>query len=187
MSRELIVQSVLIWWEELLTYSGNDKRPESRGFKKLSEFSNCCLQGHESSQDTCFTLFWCNQRGADEPWPISADFLNPRLSGLVSFPNIQVWRQFDLLSAVLQGPDPFCKAPRGAFSTLRLAAPWRDPVKHHLIVTMGPKMIAHKFFLFGTSSANCTLSDPNRSNFESQIASDCNRNSKKSLRLWKHL
>ena len=31
------------------------------------------------------------------------------------------------------------------------------------------------------------LSDPNRSDFESQIASDCNRNSKKSLRLRKHL
>ena len=33
-----------------------------------------------------FTVFWCNQRGADDPWPISADFLNPRLSGLSSFP-----------------------------------------------------------------------------------------------------
>ena len=31
------------------------------------------------------------------------------------------------------------------------------------------------------------LSDPNRSDFESQIASDCNRNSIKSLRLRKHL
>ena len=31
------------------------------------------------------------------------------------------------------------------------------------------------------------LSDPNRSDFETQIASDCNRNSKKSLRLRKHL
>ena len=33
----------------------------------------------------------------------------------------------------------------------------------------------------------CGLSDPNRSDFESQIASDCNRNSKKSLRLQEHL
>ena len=31
------------------------------------------------------------------------------------------------------------------------------------------------------------LSDPNRRDFESQIASDCNRNSKKSLRLRRHL
>ena len=28
----------------------NDKRPGSRGFKKLSEFGNSSLQGHESSQ-----------------------------------------------------------------------------------------------------------------------------------------
>ena len=27
----------------------------TRGFKKLSEFSNSSLQGHESSQNTCFT------------------------------------------------------------------------------------------------------------------------------------
>ena len=37
------------------------------------------------------------------------------------------------------------------------------------------------------SSSSRVLSDPNRSDFESQIASDCNRNSKKSLRLRKHL
>ena len=33
------------------------------------------------------------------------------------------------------------------------------------------------------SAGKHTLSDPNRSDFESQIASDCNRNSKNSLRL----
>ena len=48
-------------------FSGNDKRPESRGFKKLSEFGNSSLQGHGSSQNTCFILFRCNQRGADDP------------------------------------------------------------------------------------------------------------------------
>ena len=66
--------------------SGNDKRPESRGLKKLSEFGNSSLQGYKSSQNTCFIVLWCNQRGVDDPWPISADFVNPRLSGLLSFP-----------------------------------------------------------------------------------------------------
>ena len=47
--------------------SGSDKRPESRGFKKLLEFSNPSLQGHTSSQNTCFTVLWCNQKGADDP------------------------------------------------------------------------------------------------------------------------
>ena len=46
---------------------GNDKRPESRGLKKLSEFGNSFLQEYESSQNTYFIVFRCNQRGADEP------------------------------------------------------------------------------------------------------------------------
>ena len=66
--------------------SGNDKRPESQGFNKLSEFCNSSLRGYESSQNTCFTVFRCNQGGVDDPWPISADFLNPRFSGLLSLP-----------------------------------------------------------------------------------------------------
>ena len=63
--------------------SGNDKRPGSWGFKKLSEFGHSSLQGHESSQSTGFTLFWCNQRGTDDLWPISADFLNHGFLGLL--------------------------------------------------------------------------------------------------------
>ena len=41
--------------------TGNHKRPGSRGFKKLSEFGNSSLPGYESSQNTCFTAFQCNQ------------------------------------------------------------------------------------------------------------------------------
>ena len=64
-------------------FPGKDKRPEGRGVKKLSEFSSSSLEGYKSSQNTCFIVFRCNQRGAEDPWPISADFLNPRLSGLL--------------------------------------------------------------------------------------------------------
>ena len=51
----------------------------------LSEFGNSSPQGHESSENTCFNVLWCNQPGADDPWPISADFLNPRFPGLLPF------------------------------------------------------------------------------------------------------
>ena len=47
--------------------SGNDTRPESRGFKKLSEFGNSSLQRYESFQKTCFIVFWCSQICADDP------------------------------------------------------------------------------------------------------------------------
>ena len=66
--------------------SGNDKRPGSRGFKKLSEFGSSSLQGYKNSQNTCWIVFQCSQRGEDDPWPIFADFLNPWLPGLLSFP-----------------------------------------------------------------------------------------------------
>ena len=46
--------------------SGNHRRPESQGFKKLSEFGHPSLQGHKSSPNTCFIVFRCNQRGADD-------------------------------------------------------------------------------------------------------------------------
>ena len=47
--------------------SGKDRRPGSGGFKKLSEFTNSSFQEYESSQNTCFTVLRCNQRGADDP------------------------------------------------------------------------------------------------------------------------
>ena len=51
--------------------------PHRKGWETTREFVNSFLQGHASSQNTCFAVFLCNQRGADGPWPISADFLNP--------------------------------------------------------------------------------------------------------------
>ena len=35
-------------------FSGNDRRPGSRGFKKLSEFGSSSLHGHKSSSNTSF-------------------------------------------------------------------------------------------------------------------------------------
>ena len=71
--------------------SGNDTRPDSRGFKKLLEFGSSSLQGYESSQTTWFIVFRYNQRGADDPWPISADFSTFRsLSFLDMRPNQQL-------------------------------------------------------------------------------------------------
>ena len=58
-------------------FSGNDKRPGSRGFKKLSEFGDSSLQGYKSSQNTCLIVFRGKQRGADDQLLISVDFLNP--------------------------------------------------------------------------------------------------------------
>ena len=63
-------QNVYVYWFSscrIVSGSENNKRPGSRGFKKLSEFGNSCLHGYESSQITCFTLFQCNQRGEDDP------------------------------------------------------------------------------------------------------------------------
>ena len=54
------------------------------------------------------------------------------------------------------------------------------PIKFDAAIS-GPR-IAGRIFLCGYQ-----LSDPNRSDFELQIASDCNRYSKKSLRLRRHL
>ena len=42
--------------------AGNGKRPGSRVFKKLSGFGNSSLQGCESTQNICSTVFRCNHR-----------------------------------------------------------------------------------------------------------------------------
>ena len=59
------------------------KNPE--GFKKLSEFGNSSLEGYKSSKTLVSLCFGAIREGRMIPWPISADFLNPRLSGLLSF------------------------------------------------------------------------------------------------------
>ena len=66
--------------------SGNEKKPESRGFKKLSEFSISSLQSTKAPKILVLLCFDAIREGAHDPWPISADFLNPRLSGLFSQP-----------------------------------------------------------------------------------------------------
>ena len=85
--RKLFVPTLLIW-VDVFGWSGNDKRPWSRGVKKLSEFGNSSLQGYETFQNTCFIVFRCNQRGADDLWPISADFFEPSISGSLSFSEV---------------------------------------------------------------------------------------------------
>ena len=49
------------------TSEGNDKRPGSRGFKKLSEIGSSSFEGYESSQNTCLAVSRCSHRGADDP------------------------------------------------------------------------------------------------------------------------
>ena len=88
-------------------WSENDKRPERRGFKKLSEFGNW----YESSQNTCFTVFRCNQRGADDPWLISADFLNPRFRGLLPFWPIELMVLIGVLVGFIVDTHPHVRMP----------------------------------------------------------------------------
>ena len=61
------------------------KGPKVEGSRSYQSSATALFTTGTRAQNTCFTVFRCNQRGADEPWPISADFLNPRLSGLLSF------------------------------------------------------------------------------------------------------
>ena len=46
--------------------SGNDERPGSRGFKKLSEFGSSALQGHGRFQKNIL-LFFGAISGAEDP------------------------------------------------------------------------------------------------------------------------
>ena len=53
------------------------KDPEVEGSRSYQNSVTPLFKGYESSQNTCFTVLQCNQRGAADPRPISTDFLNP--------------------------------------------------------------------------------------------------------------
>ena len=64
---------------------GNDKRPESRGFKKSAEIGHGSSAPLRLHQNTVKQVFWELSYPWREELPNSDDFLNPRLSGLLSF------------------------------------------------------------------------------------------------------
>ena len=79
--------------------SGNDKRPGSRGFKKLSEFGNVSLQGGTKASKTyvllCFSAIREGRRIGDRSLLTSS---NLDFAGLVSFPESPTQTKFSQMT-----------------------------------------------------------------------------------------
>ena len=100
---------------------GNDKRPKSRGFKKSAEI------GHRSSaplwlhRNTIKHVFWELSCPWREELPNADHFLNPRLSGLLSFPNLET------KILVCKSARPLQSPKSGKPWKLHFQSPKKDP------------------------------------------------------------
>ena len=73
------------FWDPFWETQETTKDPKVEGSRSDQSSVNSLCRGTKTPKTLCFTEFWCKQRGADDPWPISADCLNPWLPGLFSF------------------------------------------------------------------------------------------------------
>ena len=82
--RTRILRTWAFFWIFKRLARKRQKTRKSRVQKVIRVRCNSSFQGYESSQNTHLTVLWCNQRGSGDPWPISAEFLNHWLPGLLS-------------------------------------------------------------------------------------------------------